>query len=545
MGSTRSSRGRRPDAGPPAVQVTPARGCDALVAWLLRVNRIYGPDEHLAAASRFVRVFNDAPGRAPVSESQISRWEHASSRIPYPVIRRYEQVLGLAGGRITAIADTLYRERLGRLGPPSLQRHAGAGAEEARETLGRLCERALGDEDMSGHDWDALSDLLWTVPVVLHPRRLWNQLAERMLAELLIAEGLAWLSRCEALNRLLGHRDGASPVIEACAGIIADHRSQVLIEPMALLELSPDPAAAGHLLRQIDGPASAHALRGAWWAVAEKTGRGHFTAGQVHGLARAASDTLQDNGSHPACRMGAAETLRQILPSLSPAQGRALRKLASRDPAAGHVLRSGTTSSMEATTAVAQRLSAATIMNMSREVLHRDPTLEQLVAEMLFHPQGTRRVVAAQTIAATPYRGPLAAVIGRELGRRDTFADVTVATAFVQALTHLGGPAEASLMQRLAITSGPPAAVSETAAWAAGHLPSGANFWAAAAARLLRPEAGLTACHAKGLVYSFGTAGRTRDLARLAAAPQLHTDLRAAATWWLTIPDHIARSARK
>jgi hypothetical protein len=208
------------------------------------------------------------------------------------------------------------------------------------------------------------------------------------------------------------------------------------------------------------------------------------------------------------------------------------------------VLRSGTTSAKELTVAVAQRLSNATLMNMPREMLRHDPILEQLIAEMLFHPQGTRRVVAGQTISATPYRGPLAKVIGHELGNRACLTDGTVATAFVQALTHLGGPDQAALVHRLALTGGLPAPVGEAAAWSAGHLHAETAFWEGATARLTRPRAGASGCHAKGLVYSLGTARRTAELTHLAAHPDLHPDLRVAARWWLDIPGFIARSAR-
>lgn len=528
-------RGRPPDSGPSRVY-----GCEAVVAWLLRINRIFGGDETLAVASRFARELS-----GQVSESQVSRWEHATARAGAEVIRRYERVLGLPDGRIGAVADSLYRESLGRLGPPVLRPHTDPDDDARRRRLAVLLERALGGEVMSGADWAELTEGVWSIPLLLHPRSLWDRLARRLLAELLIAEGTAWLNRCEAINRLLGHRDCTQSVIEACTGIIDDHRSQVLIEPMALLELTPHPAAARHLLRHIECPGGGHALRAAWWAVAEKAGRGHFTPEQLRYLTRTAAETLRDNGSHMACRLAAAETVRQVMPAAGTALLRhVLGKASKDDPVTGHVVRSGTTCSPATVRAVARNLAGATLIAMPRELLHGDPILERLISSMLFHPQGTRRVIAAQAIAATPYRWALAGAIGRELGRSPTLTNAALATALVQALTHLGGPGEAPLVRRLALSTGLPAPISESAAWVAGHLPGDdATFWERAARRIMLDDADPSL--AKGLIYSLGTARRHGELRALAGTARLHPDLRTAAAWWLTIPRVIARSARE
>ncbi len=526
-------RGRRPDTAGPAAA---GHSSEAVIAWLLRVNRLYGSDESLAVAARFARVYGSA------SESQISRWERATLRLSPAVISRYEEVLGLAEGRLAAVAHTLYRESLGRLGPPALR--ASAAGQPARDRLGQLLERALGAHEMAGRDWDELTAGLWQVPVLLHPASLWHELAERLLGELLVAEGVGWLWRCEAINRLLGLGDATAAVVEACVTVLGDPRSQVLIEPAALLEMTPHPVAAKQLLAQIDDPASPHALRAAWWSVAEKAGRGHFLPEQVQRLALAALETLRDNGSPLAARVAAAETIRQLLPEVSPATRRALSRAAHADLVTAHVMRTGTTCPVETVQAVAFRLAHAALSMMRQEILRQDPMLERLVAEMLFHPQGTRRTVAAQTIAATPYRPALATAIGRELARNATVADAALATALVQALGHLGGPGEASLVWRLALGQAMPAPVSEAAAWVAGHLhTTDSGPWKQARARLLRERDGPLACHTKGLMYSLGAADRRADLAALAAAPRLHPDLRTATSWWLAIPAPLRRSA--
>jgi len=547
MGAPAPGRGRRPEPGPTAA---PARGHgEAVLAWLLRVNRIYGPDEQFAVASRFVRAFAGGSRGLPASESQISRWERAGSALPPGAVRRYEQLLDLGDGRITAVAHMVYREAAGRVGPP-IMRGRPENEDETRRRLTGLLDRALGGDVMSGPDWDDLTAGLWEIPVMLHPADLWNRLADRLLAELLIAEGPAWLYRCEAINRMLGHRDGTAAVIAACVQVIGDPRSQILIEPMALLELTPAPAAAHHLLDQIQHPRGEHARRAAWWAVAEKIGRGHFTPPQIQELIRAAVDALQDPGSPVTSRLSAAEALRQVLPSANADARRVLARLAQDDPVIGSVVHLGTTSASQTVRAVARRLADATLTGVCRDVLHHDPMLEHFVADLLFHPQGTRRVVAGQAIAATPYRSALAAAIGRELSRPATLADAILTTTLVQALTHLGGPAEAALVQRFALDQRLPAAIGDAAAWVVGHLhgADGGSFWTQAGDRIVAANgARLSRSRAEGLVYSLGTASLRRpirrdDLARLAADARLDADLRRAAAWWLAIPDAVQRS---
>ncbi len=524
-----AGRGRRPDAGRSEPAATPLQAGLAVIAWLLRVNRIYGSDDNLAVASRFLRALGTA------SEPQISRWERAAARVSPAVIGRYEEVLDLPNGTISAVAHTLYRESLGRLGPPMM------GAPGDEEHLRRLLHTALGGGVMTGDDWIQLTAGLWSVPILLYPDRLWHELAERLLAELLIAEGTAWLNRCEAINRLLGHRHATRAVIDACVAVVDDRRSQILIEPMALLELCPHPAATRQLLRQIEAPTGSHAARAAWWAVAEKVGRGHFTPHELATITQCAAETLQDNDSHLASRLAAAEAIRQLLPGAPDRLRRAIHELSKNDIAAGHVIRSGTTCGRATADTLAGNLASATLSAMPREVLHRDPTLERLISYALFHPQGSRRVIAAQAIAATPYRPALAAALARELGRNATLANPTLAATLIQAMIHMGTAREAPLLRRLAMDTGLPCPISESAAWAVGHLrrPDDGAFWHTVGQALPNVDRS----RAKALIYSMGTAGRRLELDRLATARQTHAELRTAARWWLDLPELIRDSA--
>ncbi|HTN14184.1 MAG TPA: hypothetical protein VL094_05200, partial [Sphingomonadaceae bacterium] len=104
-----------------------------------------------------------------------------------------------------------------------------------------------------------------------------------------------WLYRNEALARLLGHPDGELAVISTCAALAADPSSQVVIDPLMVLEATKHHEAAVHVLQQIREPASTHAQRAAWWVAAEKVTHGHFSAEQRRTLARQAIDVMVDS----------------------------------------------------------------------------------------------------------------------------------------------------------------------------------------------------------------------------------------------------------
>ncbi len=191
-------------------------GCEQVVAWLLRVNRLYGRDEKLTSLKRFTAAFQGGSWPDPVSASQISRWETAAARAGFNVVRRYEEMLGLPYGRLLAIADWAYRKASDAAGSPVLHRGLDPADPHMHDRTHELLDQALSAGLMTGMDWDELTSHLAALPTAfLHPRAAWADLAERLLAELLISDGSAWLFRTEALARLMGHPRAGSPIIAA------------------------------------------------------------------------------------------------------------------------------------------------------------------------------------------------------------------------------------------------------------------------------------------------------------------------------------------
>src|SRR5437868_11236884 len=100
-------RGRPPRQARRTMRRSGWYGCEEIVAWLLRVNRLGGRDEEIARLTNFAAAFQGGCWPGPVSASQISRWETAAARAGFTVLRRYEELLGLPHGRLSAVADWL------------------------------------------------------------------------------------------------------------------------------------------------------------------------------------------------------------------------------------------------------------------------------------------------------------------------------------------------------------------------------------------------------------------------------------------------------
>ncbi|SNY40267.1 hypothetical protein [Paractinoplanes atraurantiacus] len=528
MAPPQARRGRRPQ--PPAVP----GGYQARVGWLLRINRLYGRDESASIAADFGRRFGGTGLQRPVGEPTISRWETGRRPVSHVVLRGYEDLLGLPAQILVAVADAARPVDDGP-GPASRD----AGTEQRTEDL---LYQAVDGAVMAGGDWTDLTGGLLAAPrIVLFPRDTWSGLAERLLAEMVIAESTGWLQRIEALQRLLRHPHGRPAVIRAVGDLIRDGTNQVFVDPLTLLESVGHPEATGHLLRQIADPTNEHARRGAWCSAAEKIRRGHFSPAELNFLSRQATDLLTGEAPHPGCRVAAAELLRQTRGDVASKFTGVLRKAADDDAVTRHVLRRGRMAAAEAAATVIERLAGHAVSRLPREGLAEDPLLEVLLDEMLFHPQVSRRLLAAQFIEATPYRPLIAGALVAELGRCSA-SSPALACAILQALSTVGDPEARTLVQKLVLATGIPPEVTEAAAWSLGHLrgESPVAFWSTALARQLGntpvgPSA-LSLSSARGLVYGLGVSRNTAMLRRLSSSAAGEPAVRTAAAWWLRTP---------
>ena len=152
VGGATAGPERRREAAGPCLRVRER------IAWLLRVNRIFGPDDAYVRASVFARAFPGGCWPGTANESKISRLETAALRVPHQAIRRYEELLGLRPGRLAAAADNVHAYycpdpccpgasgwRLPRRDPVPVTR------------ISELIDKARSDDVMTGQEWDEIT----------------------------------------------------------------------------------------------------------------------------------------------------------------------------------------------------------------------------------------------------------------------------------------------------------------------------------------------------------------------------------------------------
>jgi hypothetical protein len=494
----------------PLPKGTAGAGCVDRVAWLLRVNRVFGAK--FVDGRRFAAL-------ARIGESTISRLELHETVANHRHLRLYEQRLGLPSNHLVAVADALYREH--GSAPPARP--------VAKMAPDDLLDRAMSGATMSGADWDTLTvGLLAGRP----RRRPWEAICHRLLAEMTIAEGNEWRLRATAQDRLVRASRSSAPALSVCAAIAMDPAGQVIVEPLGVLESSSLHQASAYVLAALDRPIHDNALQGAWWAAAEKANRGHFTGEARKRLLRRAVVAFTDD-DRPGIRATAAEVLRALEPSTE--MGSTIR----RDDIAASVFASGRLQHDPSAVGRVSRIVREAQSNLPRDVFDSDPIFAGLVEELLLAPTISARLTAAHVIEASPYRVPLARALTGELRRRNTL-DNRLVEPIVRAVGVLGDPADRRIVEDLCLDPATPGPLAETAIWVLGHTrgTSGEDFWARAAGHLAR-----TSEHAaRGVVYVAGVERRTDLLGRFRDDPQLPAPARQAAGWWLDRPSHVLAS---
>lgn len=549
MGKVESASGSR---GRPrrAVRRTPRQpgwlGCEDRIAWLLRANRFHGQDDGLATATKFATSFRGGCWPEGVSASQISRWETAASPAKFWVLRRYEQLLGLPPYQLVTVADWIYRQAKGSGGPPILDRCLNPTDDRVYHRTEQLLDKALSTDLMSGTDWDELSSHLAALRTAfVYPSTIWAELAERLLAELILTNGTPWLPRNEALTRLMAHPQAGGSVIAACAAMAADPTSLVVIEPIAILDTSSHAQANRAVLAQLTQPTSDRAQRGALRASIGKVAHRHFTPEQLEEIVGSVTDLLTDPDLQSDARQLAAEILRR-----APAAHAKLRRAIPADSTTASILAFGQTMVPNAAHQVVERVILQATTQLERVAPSGlDPMLTTLVGELLFSPSPDMRLSAGQLIAASPYREPVGAALSTELTAALKAREVPLTTAILGALPFIGRARDRSTVERLVVASGISGSVVETAAWTIGHLPgrSQDRFWLAAINQhgrsWHRTRSSLSNSALRGLSYGLGISRQENLLAKLSVDMELPSAVRAAAKWWLAIPRHIRASA--
>ncbi|GAB3439857.1 hypothetical protein GCM10027436_22490 [Actinophytocola sediminis] len=477
------------------------------------MSRLFGTDPELAVARRCAAAFPASYGQ--ITPSQISRWENGVLPVPYRVIRAYEDVLGLPAGQLTTAVDVVHQVRSVRAGPPRLDRHFDPDARLAAE-LDALLDRCTGDAPVSGADWDGMSARVTAMPHVYLPRRLWHELATRLLAEMSVSRGRGYQHRWEALRRLQGHPVAREEIAGAVVEMIADPASQVVVDPLMLL--ANDRQATQLLVDEVAAPTSERTLRAALVVCELAAGAGRFGTAESAALATLAQSYLGDDGVPEPARRAAAELVATLRPD-----GRRRVAPAERDASR---LAAVVTFTVAALAELAAR---------GRGVaLGENRMLSRLVEELMFRPEVDVRLGAAAVLAASPFGDVLADGLAAALST----ATGTQLVEYADALGMIGGRRHRPVLEELLVAR-VPRPVAAQAAFALGNLPGrtadpilteavGRN---ARAWHTRRGEA--VAEVLRCLVYAAGMQRARPVLLGVHRRPDVPAEVRAAARWWL------------
>jgi hypothetical protein len=204
---------------------------------------------------------------------------------------------------LVTIADTVHRTENSKLpnDPAFVSALVNSGNENRR--LHELLEAAATGGPMAGGDWSELADVVTVQPaLVLHPPKLWRTIIDRLLAELVTTSGIGWFQRQEAISVLLEHHVAGRYAVASCIDLCEDKSSPAVIEPLSLLDVTPQHEASRYVLTQLIHPNDDRSLVGALLAAERKVGKAHFSDDESSGLIDHIVPLLLDPSLSPTLR---------------------------------------------------------------------------------------------------------------------------------------------------------------------------------------------------------------------------------------------------
>jgi hypothetical protein len=505
----------------------------------LRVNRVLGPDRALAIMSNFAAAFHGGCFSGGVSDSTVSRWETGAVRVPLAAVRRYEELLRLPPGQLVTVADTINRYAAPTLtSSPVLGR--GEGGAVAESHVDGLLERVLSHDPVSGWDWDELTAHLLGLPRFFLQSRTWTELSTRLLQETVVADGIPFLQRFEALTRLLSHPASQRHMVDACVRLVQADDNQAFVEATSVLDSTSHPDAATFIVRQLANPRNDRVRYGALLGSVRKVRYGHFSDDQLDGVARSALDVMRDPAPDMAAGPLAAELLRQLPDGRVAAElRRTTDRMLQETHGVARLLNRPTSEVM------IERIVGGLAAGVGNDAVFTDDVVPVLVDELLFAPVLDVRFNAGILLWGSPYARPMSAALGSELTRPAALQDPRLAVCLLGALRVLGAEAQRPLVERLALASGLPPQVSLAAAQTLSHVGgvSSDGFWLRAldryGERWRRHNDEASEAALESLVYGLGIARNHALLTRVRDDRTAPLPVRVAGAWWLGRPERL------
>jgi hypothetical protein len=540
------------------------------IQWVLRNARLHASDPALRTAAGFAHGDGVA---APVHRAQVGRWERGRVVVTRPLVRRYEEVLGLDEGTLLTAVDLFGRAR----NPVRSVAVLSTPGEPDRDLALTLLERALSDERMTGLDWDLLTDALGRIGRPLVRAGDWEALLRRLLEETSLALGLGYAERSEALARLVGHARSGPVVAAMAAEVTARPDAQFYNDPLGMLHHTDHPEAVSVVLDQLREPTNPSVLR-ACLIVLTTLVRGRRLHPDVRlEAARLAVRHLRDGDLPYRVQRGAANLVR----ALGIGGPRLATVLTAEDRrVAASIIRDGRAISAEAVRIANKQIRAELEEQGGRESMD-EPVLDRLLETALGSTDEGERGSALGILMISPQARAVGRVLARALAGALEDGDLVAVHESLTILSWVGQPEDLDLYERLATggtgrgdvaTDTPvPSDVAATAGFVVGNTvepPSPQRearerSLALRAAELVATGSGHDdSDHLRSLVYALGMRGRLDLLTALSDALPAHvvapleeaaasgvpvtatrpgTDAvaRGILDYWLALPEHL------
>ncbi|TWP33723.1 hypothetical protein [Leekyejoonella antrihumi] len=367
---------------------TPLRGgrvdTRARVAWLLRVSRMASADGGTGAD--FCRRLSEHG--YPVGASVLSRRESGQEETPGAMISAYERALGLPSGHMRGVCEAMWRSL--EVGAPRSSAVPMSRLELADE-LARIDE-LVDAGGMQGGDWLSLAHVLGQPAGLILPPSVQERWTYRLLTEMVCSVQGAYISRVEALSRMMVEPLTRDTVRAAVRTFIAEPGAQGVIDAVAILGETSDPDVVTELLSMFVQQRGA-VRQGAATALLQSIVLGQLSAAQVVQLRTAILTVVRDDpqdGAAPAFMMAQRLSLqmtREVVEILGFNPG--------DKPAGAHI---------QSPAALREYVAAAEAVSG----IHGDRMLERLLREALSDDFVERQHHALMTLVVSPYRNALA-----------------------------------------------------------------------------------------------------------------------------------------
>lgn len=507
--------------------------------WLLRSKRMLGADPSVRPLGRFAAAASALGGEPTMSPPRISRWETGIHSVPHSVADRYEQIIGLPPGTLAAPLALLHRHFAVdlRLELP-YERRIPALDKATHAQLADVVDRVHGGDAVTGLEWDQFTAFLTVNPCLVLPRPdTAAELAHRLLAETLVADGLAWQLRFESFNRMLAHPVFAEDAAAACIATAGEPHHPAVFEAVNFLDGSPHPTAGAFLAQALAaGRRHDDVFGGALMAGVRRSRLGEFTSDECAAMVPSLRALVEDDTVDLLTRRLALRILallrahprtRQVLDGAARAVSRSSLPLADDVHRAGVELADDLLRhARDTSTAAVARFRDQTLPNLLTAAI-LDPVPDQrLYLDMLLNASPYRDAIArraAHWLSAPPHpqlRRNLLTLV-RVLGdtrvadpfvafASDPDCDLAVRVSALRSLGHLNIPADSALWRQ-----------AERAVGAAGDAATAGSLGAA-------------------LAYALGVSGNTAALRRLLG--KLPAEHHPAVDWWLHQPPGVRES---